>query len=169
MPLPEMDSAAYDAENLSHFVLWTHEVLRQIVHGETDFNAIPQELADPMRAAWEDVSPLFPGLASDAAEIHPDLAERHGLHGSQLHFKLATVRYWTGRVNRTGRANNARISRKIRRRRRNRGKWREFLGRLLIAIDTLLDSILKALGMGSSVKEVKDAIRDAIKDADDED
>ena len=108
-----------------------------------------------MRSAWLEVlffSSDLPALAADAGRMETALADAHGLRGEQLRFKIVTIRYWTNRVNE----------------RRNPGKWREFVRRLLVAIDTLLDSILQALGRGSAFKEIKDSIRDSIKDADDE-
>ena len=157
MPLRELPVGDADPENRRQFILWTRDVLDLIVQGETDIDdPIPRSLVEPMSTAWGEAKPLFDDLAIAAANIYADRVVLHGLHGSQLRFKLATIQYWAERVNETAR-------------RGLRGKWLDFLQRLLTAIDTLLDSILKALGIGSSVKEVKDAIRDSIKDADDED
>ena len=155
MPFPILAGDGNDQQRRSDFIRWTRDVLNLIVLGDTEHPAIAPELEEPMRSAWVEVrffSSDFAALAADAGRMETALADAHGLRGAQLGFKIETIRYWTNRVNEQ----------------RNLGKWREFLRRLLVAIDTLLDSILKALGRGSAFKEIKDAIRDSIKDADDE-
>ena len=104
------------------------------------------ELREEMRAAWNDASPQFEEVAVAVANLPVDSVRRHGLAGPQLRFKLATVRYWTERLQGGG-ANAGFV-----------------LRRLLDAIDTLLDSLLAATCAGSSLKELRDAVRDSVSD-----
>ena len=96
-----------------------------------------------MKAAFEEVKGSFDNLAVQAANIQLTNIQSHGLGGAQLDFKLRTVEFWADRV-------------------RHPNIGSRWIRRLLDAIDTLLDSILDAVGIGSSIKEIKDAIRDAM-------
>ena len=143
MPIPEpnfLDGS--DAEKRAAFITWVERVLTQIVTHPEEWN-IPLQLRAPMTAAFNQVRPLFEDLAPFAADIGLRGVEEHGLGGDQLEFKLRTVEFWANRVNQA-----------------NFGTG--LIRRLLDAIDTLLDSILDALGIGGSIQEIKDAIRDAI-------
>lgn len=69
----------------------------------------------------------------------------HGLGGSQLDFKLATVQYWVGRF-----LTNQNFS------------W-SILSRIFDAIDTLLGSLLSATpGAGTALEELKEGIRNSL-------
>ena len=147
--LPNRDS---DAERRYVFIRWTRSILNAV---STERRLMVGELMEPARRALNEINGTFEDLAVRARELDEDVVAAHGLGGAQLEFKLATVRHWTRQANAV--ASNVYLV----------GKWRDLIRRLLIAIDTILDSILKALRMGSSVKEIKDAILSSIKDADD--
>ena len=153
MRLARLPDGENDNQRRFDFIRWTYYVLQSI---SRERGLIASTLIDQAQSALEDVGEReFARLAEAAGSISdPSVLSAHGLGGTQLAFKLNTVRYWADRANEMFRVGLV-------------GKWRDFIRRLLKAIDTLLDSILKALGVETAVKEVKDAISDAIKDADD--
>lgn len=93
-------------------------------------------------------------LADSVANLAPGQVVRHGLGGAQLDFELATVRYWAQRfIDRQSIALDRAAKGVLR--------W------LLNAINTLLTSLASAVGAGTALQEMKDAIRDAIAADDD--
>lgn len=138
-----------DHERLQQFICWVHDFLGDIVEfgrSPTGQEIFAEELLEPMRAAWSDVESDFHRLSNSVADIPPERMREHGLIGSQLKFKLATVT-WRWRLFQA------------------RGRTPLFR-RLLNTIDTLLNSILSAVGSGTAISEIKDAIRDASKGPD---
>lgn len=145
MPIPDfptLDSAT-PADRLSGFWWWVRDALASLQSEEYQHLFVPQ-LINPMRAAWEAAQHHFEVARPFLAEIPPVQIWLHGLHGPELDFKLAAVGYWAERFT----ANSSAT----------------LLRRLLNSIDTLLNSLLDAIGLGGAVQEIKDVIRDAITD-----
>ena len=154
-PLPEFDGVD-DALKRRDFVLWVKKTLGHLV-GEADREYWPvfvPDLIGPMAEAWSEAEPDFEVLADSVANLGPGQVLRHGLGGAQLEFKLATVRYWAQRfIDQQSIALN-RVAKGILR-------W------LLDAINTLLTSLASAVGAGTALQEMKDAVRNAIAADDD--
>jgi hypothetical protein len=90
------------------------------------------------REAWREFSEHTPLSTFEAAikrASDRDL-ESHGMVGSQLSYKLQVIEY-------------------IKEKAFHFSGWKK---KLLDAIDTFLDSILSALGVGEALKELKDAL-----------
>ena len=130
-------------EGPSEFCCWVQDTLEALQDEEYRRLFVP-ELIGPMKAAWIHARPRFEEVQALLAQTQLDQIELHGLSGPELDFKLKTVRYWAGRFIEGGSA--------------------VVLRRLLDSIDTLLVSLLDAIGGGGAVQEIKDAIRDAIAD-----
>ena len=148
MPLPDFPNLddSDDAAKRAQFVRWVLEALKRLVEGQEYRGLFADDLHRDMEAAWNDAVAGFGEFPRAVAALQPEEVDRHGLAGPQLRFKLATVRYWTERFQ--GGGENAGF----------------VLRRLLDAIDTLLDSLLAAVGAGSSLKELKDAIRNSVSE-----
>jgi len=101
-----------------------------------------QELAT---AAWREYERDHPlaDLQRRIAQLPQETLVSHGLYGTQLEYKLATVDF---AANRAARAMPG---------------W---LRKLLELIDNLLESILKALGADNALKEIKDAMLASLPD-----
>jgi hypothetical protein len=83
-------------------------------------------------------------VANDTSRLTKSEIDDHGLDGAQLRFKLAVVRFLHTRY------------------RAVPGIGR--LRRLIESIDTLLKSILGALGAGEGIKEIKEYIEHSLAD-----
>ena len=147
MPLPVFPNLddLDDFAKRTQFVDWVLDALRHLVEDEEYRELFVDDLHGDMRAAWNDADGTFDELPEAVAALHPRQVVLHGLAGAQLRFKLATVRYWAERF--LGDGGNGFV-----------------LRRLLDSIDTLLDSLLAATGAGSSLKELKDAVRSSVND-----
>ena len=154
-PLLEFDRAD-DADKRRDFVLWVKKTLRHLV-GEADreyWRVFVPDLIGPMEEAWMEAEPGFEVLADSVVHLNPGQVLAHGLWGAQLEFKLGTVRYWAQRFIDQQSIGLTRAAKGILR-------W------LLNSINTLLTSLASAVGAGTGLQEMKDAIRNAIA-ADDE-
>ena len=141
--LPDFDNDD-DSDKRRKFVSWVEETLSNLV-GDEYQGLFVERLRIPMRNAWEDRNQIplgFDALGDAVSGLNSDQVQSHGLAGHQLDFKLATVRHWAGRFH-----DDPDVG---------------ILRRLLDAIDNLLDSLLDAIGAGSALSELKDAIRDAL-------
>ena len=140
-----------DAGKRRDFVLWVRKTLGHLVEqADREYSRVfVPALIGPMGDAWREVEPEFEVLAGSVADLTPGQVVRHGLGGAQLDFKLATVRYWAQRF--IDQQPIALI-------------WsaKRLLWFLLNAINTLLKSLASAVGAGTALQEMKDAIRDAI-------
>lgn len=150
MPIPafpDLDNQQ-DPAKREQFVSWVLETLTSLVTNQDgdDDQLFVQGLRVAMNAAWNEAHAGFAELPAAAAALPLEQVRRHGLAGDQLAFKLATVRYWAGQFQDADQSPGF------------------VLRRLLDAIDTLLDSLLAAIGVGSSLKELKDAVRDSLSD-----
>ena len=101
-----------------------------------------QELATRAWREYERDHPLA-DLHRRIAELSDETLVKHGLYGAQLEYKLATIDFAAHRAA-TGMSG-----------------W---LRKLLELIDNLLESILKALGVDSALKEIKDALLASLPD-----
>lgn len=149
MPIPDfpnMDNFN-DAKKRQCFVLWVKQTLSELATEEEYEQIFADTLIGLMRNAWGDVEQSFDELAESVVGLDTRQVEIHGLSGNQLDFKLATVRYWAQQFN--GRA------------------AKSVLRRLLNAINTLLVSLATAAGAGTILQEMKDAIKDAIDEDND--
>jgi hypothetical protein len=146
-PFPLDDRAA-----LKEFLSQTHALLDEIaVHGGPlgGPTFVPADLQPLLRDAW-------PTAGADLLSLHKavDTADAgtlatHGLTGPSLRFKLGVVqRAWS----------NFAADRLL--------KW---LRKLLAAIDTLLESIIDALGpAGAAAKELKQALENLLEELDED-
>ena len=146
MPIQMPNFEGDDAEKRAQFVSWVLETLDDLVNGADGQykNLFVPELVVPMRKAWDEAK-QFPGLDDLVAPLNLYQVSVHGLGGSQLDFKLATVRYWVKRF-----------------RENHKFSW-SILRRIFDAIDTLLGSLLSAApGAGTALEELKEAIRNSM-------
>lgn len=103
-----------------------------------------------MRPAWDEGRPLFAEVldairsADGRSRLSNEAILSRGLWGAQLRFKLSVFRYLHGRYLTMGKG---------------------ALRRLLEAIDTLLTSILAAIGGGEGIKEIQKYIQHSLDDA----
>lgn len=140
-PFPNLDDID-DSAKRSQFVGWVLEALQHLVEDQDYIERFADGLHGDMQAAWNEARPAFAEFPRAAGALPADRILNHGLAGAQLDFKLATVRYWANRF---------------------QGNVAGFVfRRLLDSIDTLLDSLLAAMGVGSSLTELKDAIRNSV-------
>ena len=154
-PLQEFDGAD-DADKRRDFVLWVQQTLGHLVgEAEREYgHMFVPDLIRPMQEAWVEAEPEFGALANSVVHLNPADVQAHGLWGAQLEFKLATVRYWAQRFIEQQPIGLNRAVKGILR-------W------LLNAINTLLTSLASAVGAGTVLQEMKDAIRNAIAADDD--
>lgn len=107
------------------------------------FGKQPKELYASFRKAWEELSNSFT-LADARQHIQEAKAEflvKAGLFGAQLDLKLSVLKY---RMQQWGKALSKPVS--------------TIAYKVLEAIDTVLDSLVQALGIGEALKEVKDVL-----------
>ncbi len=140
MPGPPT-SAQNDGELRREFIEWLRTALREIVAGRHQDLVVP-DLRASIQSLWEAGESRFEGLASAVTDISPRNVERYGVGGQELRSKLEIVAYWWARFLGRGTV--------------------EILRRALEAVDTLLESILGALGAGDAIAELKDGIRNAL-------
>lgn len=146
------DASEKDAkEQLQQFLKETLSFLRNLALGEyraQDKSLFVKELVRQIREAWEEFEEDFNvDRARELIHSAPRSAlQSHALYGEQLKLKLSAIQYWKERF-------FGNIS----------GK---FLIRVLDAVDTLLDSLIKATNMDGAIKEIKDALRNLV-DAED--
>ena len=111
---------------------------RLIQHGK----AFVPELVESIRRAWNTGLQRFNDIITRALLLTQTQLESHGLTGEELRLKPNLVSHYFGEL----------IS----------GGGKGILRKLFDVIDTLLDSILQALGVPGAVKEIKDSIRSAL-------
>ena len=127
-------------QSFQKFILETVENGKD-VKGEFLFE---KKLFSYIRKASKEVEGYF-----DYALILLDKVEEadlvsHGLTGQQLNLKLAVVNWVAGKFNKIG------------------GK--SLFRRLLATLDTLLTSLLSAIGVGEALSEFKDSIKNSTSD-----
>ena len=142
------------------FVQETHAFLHYLVRGDLEgpYSGLPHDQFPFLHRAWNEVAGRFLELDQSVMHIESRTVARHGIGGAQLRFKLGNVARWSQRLGAVDlptldEAPMARLP----------DNWRKYIQYLLDSINNLLNSILKALGAGSAVQEIKDAIKDAIK------
>lgn len=159
-----------DAYLRRRFINETHTFLNYIVVGVNEdrwqelrydrfprWQGLPHDQFPFLHQAWEDTVGQFRRLEQSVINIGPGEVARHGLGGAQLKFKLANVARWSERLGdgdlpTPDDATMARLP----------AKWRKYIRHLLNSINNLLKSILDAVGAGSALQEIKDAIKDAL-------
>lgn len=146
LELPNYPGSGDPKPALIAFVRGVQNFLDELVRNNTD----PQErplfirvLLPLMRAAWEEGQPVFGRIVEAIATTDSERLVEHGLSGQQLRYKLETIRYFDSRYRAVGKS---------------------VLRRLLGPIDTLLKSIIKAIGLGDAAEELKDYIEKSIDD-----
>ena len=156
MPIPvfQLNADETDAQLREQFINYIEGLLTYIAENNAEDGLgqlVPDDtLTTRMQAAWNETSPFFQAMRGTMGQISPSAVLLHGLYGDQLKFKLANVQFWSNQVSLA--EQNQRLD-----------NWIASINSLLTSINTLLDSILAALGAGSAAKEIKDAIRDAIR------
>lgn len=137
---------AGDREALERFASGVVPLLRSLA--TEHIHLFPPELQEDIGAAWKEFEEDFdePGFIAAARDIRTPRAKWAGLYGAQLRLKLAVVGYWRRKW-------NASVSTRI-------------LKKLLDAIDTVLDSLIAATGLGEALKELKDILGNSVDDED---
>ncbi len=142
-PYPLDDRAA-----LQDFLTRTHTLLQEIATkggpaGGPIF--VPVDLRQLLSDGWTAAGPDLLSLSSSIQTAPEATLSTHGLLGPSLRFKLGVIdRVW---------------------RRFAADRIIKWLRKLLHAIDTLLDSIIDALGpAGSAAKELKQALEDLLEE-----
>ena len=147
MPKPLKFNEDEAKQILIQFINDAYKFIARLVQDEklyfTVFPNTPGELYGSCREAWEELPQSF--TVEEAAEqiIKADgrLLVKAGLFGAQLKFKLAALRH---RMSQWARIINRPVS--------------KVAYKVLEAIDTVLDSLVQALGVGEALKEVKDVL-----------
>ena len=155
MPIPQftMPRVGDDEGTLrTRFIKETHAFLNYIVVGDNEdrWQGLRPDQFPFLHQAWEEVAFTFWELEERLVQIESSEIHRHGLGGGQLKFKLANVARWSRRLGETDRTVLPQ-------------RWKKYIQHLLDSINNLLKSILDAVGAGSAIQEMKDAIKDAIK------
>jgi len=132
-----------DGQKRRDFVLWVKSILESLATEEQYQNLFVEELRDSVREAWYDDPEAFDNLSRDVYELDDDKVALHGLGGIQLGIKLRIVNYWAGQFMDIGTT--------------------FILRKLFDAIDTLLGSLLNALGGGTLLEELKESIWNCLK------
>ena len=96
-----------------------------------------------MAAARLEAQPAFDELEQALRGIGIDEPRRHGLGEAQLSFKLGNIASWSGSVSTAGTNYSANV-------------WITLVIRPFISVDSLLETLLAATGIGTAVKEAKD-------------
>ena len=135
------------AQRLLLFIRATRTTLSEVVISGRDLQGrqlFHPQLIPSMRAAWKEIDSHFNELESAVRKLNTQQLQQHGFIGKLLDFKLK-VAGWS---------------------------WMRFAdfggGRLLKkslgAIDNVLESLIEATGVGSAIKELKDAVMGSIDD-----
>ena len=103
---------------------------------------VPLALHGLMRAAWQEVTPMFGEVRRRLMEAPIERFPEFGLSGNQLAFKLAVIERYQANFGKVPTA--------------------KFLQDLLEPIDTLLDSILDFVPGGHGISEFKKSVKDSI-------
>jgi hypothetical protein len=134
-------------EKLETFLKDTYDLLKELVYEGIDEEKRPffiEDLSNSIHAAWEEFEEDFK-IEHAVAQIQQTDAKRlqaSGLYGQQLDLKLSVVEIWKNRF----------LNRRI----------KKILLKLLDAIDTVLRSLIEAIGMGHALEEIKDILRNSI-------
>ena len=142
--MPQM--TAGDRETFERFASGVVPFLRSLA--TEHIHRFPPELQEDIGAAWKEFEEDFDEsrFVATARDIPSDRAVWAGLYGAQLRLKLAVVSHWHHKW-------NSSFSTKI-------------LKKLLDAIDTVLDSLIAATGLGEALKELKDILSNSVDDDD---
>lgn len=137
------DRLATEKDTLRGFVNDTKAFIDELLSEKQSFRIVPSLLAT-LRTAW--LSPTmaarFQQLLAQVNLLGSDQISNHGLGGIDLDAKIDVIKYLHSRFLLRGGSH--------------------LLKRLIDAIDNLLESILDAAGFGSAIKELKDAVKEAI-------
>ncbi len=141
----ELESQA--KEQLQSFISETFSLFKQLVYDGFDLDQEPfflENHLEQIKAAWKEFHEDFDtkNAKQKIMEASGRMLQIHGLYGKQLELKLSVINTWRERFN------------------GNRAK--KILIKLLDAIDTLLDSLIKATGIDEALKEIKDILRNSI-------
>lgn len=126
-----------DRDKLIAFLTWTHGFV--LAHAAAPPAGVPEALRPQLEAAREELAGAY-DLEDECEKIRTAPSERlraAGLTGAQLELKLAIVEFFR---------NELQLGESV-------------FGKLVDAIDTLLDSLIGAAGLASALKELKDAVR----------
>jgi hypothetical protein len=144
LQVPEYDGTGDPRPVLKSFVLNVRDFLDELVRDNMDPQGqalfVP-ELVTFMREAWAEGRSLFDAIAEGIPRLTDGALRDHGLGGQQLRFKLTVIRHFNERYLVLGKS---------------------ILKKLLELIDTLLKSIISALGLGEGAAELKEYIEQSI-------
>lgn len=143
------DSEADAKKRLKEFLRETVVFVRDLAlepYDRDDNLFLREELLPAVEKGWEHFEEDF-DLEEQQAKIDltdPIRLETHGLYGAQLDLKLAAVRFWFEEF--------------------GRRKIKKVLIWLIDTVDTVLRSLLDACGLDKALEELKDILRNCIKD-----
>jgi hypothetical protein len=142
IPAPGDTTGDDDRTRLQQFIVFVRAFLNELIMDRVDpTDGTPLFYADfpvdLMVGAWEEALPTFEEVLDAIGEAPENKLAQHGLLGLQLDFKLGAVGFLRSRWGRIG---------------------RKVLGPLLSAIDTVLGSILEAVGVGKALEELKECV-----------
>jgi hypothetical protein len=149
-PIFSGDPSEDPRETLRSFIEALRQFLDELTLEGRDSRGEPlfyDVLRPYMRPAWEEGRPLFAEVADairsndGRSRLSNEAILSRGLWGAQLRFKFSVFRYLHGRYLTLGKG---------------------ALRRLLEAIDTLLSSILSAIGGGEGIKELQEYIEHSL-------
>lgn len=151
----DLRGSATPVGSLANFVTGVEHLLSGIINGDllTEFSesdrplAIAPEMHGLLREALAELaeSNAFSDLREAINDLNDDQLRAHGLSGAQLEAKLTLAQRAMNKV------------------RRIRGylSFRE----LIAAVDTLLESILSATGVGTAISELKDVAAGSVEES----
>jgi hypothetical protein len=137
---PGYDERAPTRDLLQKYVIAVRDFLAEIIGHPENFY---ERLREAMQAAWQEVRSEFERLTGAIQSLSDERIRDHGLYGSQLQFKLEAVRHGHERYTQRGRG---------------------FLRQFIDIIETLLDSIIDATGVGGPIREFKEYLGHSVEE-----
>lgn len=135
-----MNGMQEDRRKIARFFRETHRFVTELAR-EANPAYFPQDLAELIQRAGREFEEEFDlaDASKKLREAPADNLREAGLFGSQLELKLAVVDRFKKAFKRL--------------------PWKPILKKLIDAIDSVLDSIVAAVGIGEALKELKDILR----------
>ncbi|HEY5073758.1 MAG TPA: hypothetical protein VII34_03615 [Pyrinomonadaceae bacterium] len=147
MPLPTNDQVIDAHDKLREFLSFVYNLLRDIARRGRDPRdqlLFLEEIRPLIEEAWTEFESDFNLDESfeRIEKLEPSDLRSHGLYGKQLDLKVRVIQLRNGLFQKLG-----------------GGK---LFKPLIKAIDTLLDSLMKATGIDGAIKEIKDILGDSV-------
>lgn len=136
-----------DKEKIIKFLIEIKQFLSSVLETEKDAKGnflFFKELHPILKKTWEVVEPYFVLVVNESRNVTKEQLVHHGLIGIQLDLKIEIFDFMKHKYKILG--------------------SKSVLRRLFDAIDTLLESILAAIGVGGAISEFKDSVKNSIDD-----